>query len=124
MADREYVCAYPHCLHHGEKVKSSDSVVISKKHYHWDCAAMKQVISEIRDTYIKRIDENVNSSVLSKVLNDLIFKYELNTEYIEFAINYYADHKYKIKSPFTLLYLRENNVMKKKWGKSEVVDDC
>ena len=37
MADkkeREYVCAYKYCLHHGQKVKASESVVINKKHYH------------------------------------------------------------------------------------------
>lgn len=45
MADKEekeYICAYKYCLHHGEKVKSSEAVILSKKHYHWDCAGMKQ----------------------------------------------------------------------------------
>ena len=53
MADKEYVCAYKHCLHHGERVKSSESVVINKKHYHWDCAGMKQEIQDCVNTYMK-----------------------------------------------------------------------
>lgn len=118
MPDREYVCAYKHCLYHGEKVKSSEAVVIGKKHYHWDCAATKQEIEEIRNTYIERIDNEAKFPILSKVLNDLVFKYDVDIDYIRFAINYYADYKTKVKSPFALLYLRNNDFMKKKWEKS------
>lgn len=117
MADKEYVCAYKHCLHHGEKVKSSESVVIGKKHYHWDCASIKQEIEEMRNTYYEKIDKDVSFPVLTKVLNDLIFKYELEVEFVKFAINYYADYKVKVKSPFTLLYLRKNDYMSEKWKK-------
>ena len=53
MADKEYVCGYNHCLHHGEKVKSSESVVVGKKHYHWDCAETKQKIKECVDLYME-----------------------------------------------------------------------
>lgn len=119
MSDREYVCAYKHCLHHTEKVKASEAVVVGKKHYHWDCAATKQEIEEIRNTYIERIDNEVSFPVLSKVLNDLVFKYSMDIDYIRYAINYYADYKTKVKSPFTLLYLRNNDFMKKKWEKSK-----
>ena len=117
MADKEYVCAYKHCLHHGERVKSSESVVISKKHYHWDCASIKQEIEEIRNAYYEKIDKDVSFPVLTKVLNDLIFKYELEVEFVKFAVNYYADYKVKVKSPFTLLYLRKNDYMREKWKK-------
>lgn len=115
MTDKEYVCAYKYCLHHGEKVKSSESVVIKKKHYHWDCAATKQEIDELRNVYFERIDSKASFPVLSKVLNDLVFKYNLEIDYIRFALNYYADTKSRVKSPFTLLYLRNNDFMRKKW---------
>lgn len=119
MPDREYVCAYKFCLHHGQKVKSSESVVVGKKHYHWDCAATKQEIEEIRNVYFERIDKNASFPVLSKVLNDLIFKYQLEIDFVKFAVNYYADYGTKIKSPFTLLYLRNNDFMRRKWNKSK-----
>lgn len=120
MPDKEYVCAYKHCLHHGQKVKSSESVIVGNKHYHWDCAATKQEIEEIRNVYYERIDDTASFPILSKVLNDLVFKYELEIDYIRFAVNYYADYKIKIKSPFTLLYLRNNEYMRKKWKKGKL----
>ena len=55
MADKkekEYICAYKYCLHHGEKVKASESVVVNKKHYHWDCAGIKQEIKDCVDAYM------------------------------------------------------------------------
>lgn len=115
MADKEYVCAYKYCLHHGDKVKSSESVVVGKKHYHWDCATTKQEIEEIRNIYFEKIDSEASFPVLSKVLNDLVFKYNLEIDFIKFAVNYYANYKTKIKSPFTLLYLRNNEYMRKRW---------
>lgn len=119
MAEREYVCSYSHCLHNGEKVKQSESVVVGRKHYHWDCAATKQELEDIRNTYIEKIDEDASFPILSKVLNDLVFKYDIDIDFLKFAVNYYADYKVKVKSPFTLLYLRKNDYMKKKWEKSK-----
>lgn len=118
MADKEFVCSYKHCLHYGEKVKASEAVVIGRKYYHWDCAATKQEIEDIRNTYIEKVDNDVSFPILSKVLNDLIFKYDMEIDYIRFAVNYYGDYKVKVKSPFTLLYLRKNEIMRKKWKKS------
>ena len=115
MADKEFVCAHNKCLHHGQRVKNSESVIIGNKHYHWDCAMTKQEIKEIRKTYFEKIDKDANFQVLSKVLNDLIFKYNLEIDFVRFAVEYYANNKMKIKSPFTLLYLRSNEYMKKKW---------
>ena len=59
MAEKEYVCAYKYCLHHGEKVKASESVVINKKHYHWDCAGIKQEIQDCVNSYMECIGENL-----------------------------------------------------------------
>jgi hypothetical protein len=92
-------------------------VVVGKKHYHWDCAALRQEIEELRNIYWNRIDNKATYSVLSKVLNDLVFKYGLETDYIKFAINHFADCNTKVKSPFTLLYLRDNRYLKEKWEK-------
>lgn len=119
MPDKEYVCAYKYCLHHGEKVKASESVVIKKKHYHWDCAATKQEIEELRRTYFERIDKDASFPILSKILNDLVFKYDLEIDYIRYALNYYAEYKVKVKSPFSLLYLRNNDYMRKRWKYSK-----
>ena len=119
MIEKNYVCAYSHCLHHGEKISPSSAVVSGRKYYHWDCAATKQEIEAIRNTYLEKIDHKASFPILSKVLNDLIFKYGLDIDYVRFAVNYYGEYKIKIKSPFTLLYLRKNQYMKKKWQKDK-----
>lgn len=119
--EKEYSCAYgKYCLHPGLKVKASESVDVGKKHYHWDCIATKQEIDEIRKTYFEKIDDKASFPVLSKVLNDLIFKYNMDIDFVRFAVNYYGDYKMKIKSPFTLLYLRDNKAMERKWKNSKV----
>lgn len=115
MADKEYICAYKHCLHHGEKVKSSEAVIVGKKYYHWDCAAMRQELDAMKQTYLEQIDSNTSYPLLSKVINDLIFKYKLDPDYVKFAIDYYAKFHIKIKSPFTLLYLRRNPYIEERW---------
>lgn len=118
MKDKEYKCAYPRC-YHGGKVYESEAVVDKGKRYHWDCIKTKMEMAEIRSTYIDNIDSSVCVPQLSKVLNDLVFKYDQEIEYIKFAIDYYAKYKTEVKSPFMLLYLRTNNYMKKKYNNNK-----
>ena len=63
--EKEYICAYKYCLHHGERVKDSESVVINRKHYHWDCAGMKQEITDCVNTYMNYIEDILTQSVIS-----------------------------------------------------------
>lgn len=119
MPEREYKCGYSHCFHNGQKVKLSEAVKVGNKYYHWDCAATKQEIDDIRHIYLDEIDNTASFPILSRVLNDLVFKYDMDIDYIRFAVTYYADYHIKIKSPFTLLYLRNNDFMKRKWEQSK-----
>ena len=75
MPEKEYVCAYPHCLHHGEKVLASESVVIGKKHYHWDCATLKQEIQDCANTYIEYTEDllALGSAILVLMLFTFLF---------------------------------------------------
>ena len=95
MTDKEYICAYKYCLHHGEKVKASESVVINKKHYHWDCAAMKQEIKECADLYMECIEDKSQYPVATRIINTLVFKSKVPVEFILGNIKssklYYAD---------------------------------
>ena len=126
MPEKYYTCAYNHCLHNGEKVPESSAVVIGGKHYHWDCAQTKNDIREIKNIYINHIDGDVNVPTLLKVINDLVFKYDLELDYIKFALRYYSKYHIKVKSPFTLLYLRKNDMMKRKYERQKEIDsiDC
>lgn len=103
MADKEYVCAYKeHCLHHGAKVKASESVVINKKHYHWDCAAMKQEIQDCANTYIEYIDDKTQYPIVLKIINTLVFKNGVPIDFIKKKIE--SSKLYYSNKPVYVLY--------------------
>lgn len=100
MTDKEYVCAYKYCLHNGCKVKSSESVVINKKHYHWDCATIKQEIKECTDAYMECIEDKIQYPAATRIINNLVFKSKVPVEFILRNIKssklYYADKPVQI----------------------------
>jgi hypothetical protein len=102
MADKEYVCAYKHCLHHGEKVKSSESVVLSNKHYHWDCAALKQEINDCVNSYMEYIEDKTQYPVATRIINTLVFKNNIPIDYIRNNIE--KSGKYYSNKPVQVLY--------------------
>ena len=106
MADkkeREYVCAYgKNCLHHGEKVKASESVVISNKHYHWDCAGMKQEISDCVNTYMSYIDDKTQFPIVCRIINTLVFKNKVPVEFVKRSIK--SSKLYYSSKPVQVLY--------------------
>lgn len=95
MADKQYVCAYKYCLHHGEKVPASESVVIAKKHYHFDCADIKRQIKDCVDLYMTYISDKTQYPIATRIINTLVFKNRVPIEYImkriEVSKEYYAD---------------------------------
>lgn len=102
MADKEFVCGYNHCLHHGEKVKSSEAVVIGKKHYHWDCAETKQKISECVNLYIECIGDKTQYPVAFRIINNLVFKSKVPVDFI--LKNISTSQKYYSTKPVQILY--------------------
>lgn len=102
MADKEYVCAYKHCLHHGEKVKASESVVINKKHYHWDCAGMKQDIKDCVDTYMECIEDKTQYPIAFRIINTLVFKNRVPISFI--MKNIKSSRLYYASKPVQVLY--------------------
>ena len=103
MADKpekEFVCAYKYCLHHGEKVKASESVVINKKHYHWDCAGIKQEIQDCVTTYMEYIDDKTQYPIAYRAINTLVFKNNVPIDFIKKNIEsskiYYSDKPVQI----------------------------
>lgn len=102
MPEKEYVCAYPHCLHHGEKVLASESVVIGKKHYHWDCAALKQEIQDCANTYIEYTEDKTQYPTVMRILNTMVFKNKVPIEFIKRKIE--SSKTYYKKRPVYALY--------------------
>jgi hypothetical protein len=106
MPDKEYVCAYNKCLHNGQKVKSSESVVINGKHYHWDCAETKQNIKRCVDEYMDCVEDKTVFPIVMKIINDLVLKNKVPTEFvlkkIESSKRYYSS-----KPPHVLYGIRK-----------------
>lgn len=127
MAEKQYVCGYAHCLHCGQKIPQSEAVAVGSRKYHWDCAAHKQQMERIRNTYFSELNEEVPDQkeekdkfkILGKVLNDLIYKNGEDIDYVEFCVNYYVSYKWKFKSPLMLRNLKGNKVMERKWKNSK-----
>ena len=101
-AEKEYVCAYKYCLHHGQKVKSSESVVINKKHYHWDCAVTKQEIKDCVDEYMNYIEDKTKYPIVTRIINTLVFKNRVPTDFI--LKNIKLSKQYYIGKPVQILY--------------------
>ncbi len=102
MTDKEYVCAYKHCLHHGQKVKASESVVRGKKHYHWDCATRNQEINECVDEYMNCIEDKSQAPIARRIINTLIFKNGVPVEFI--LKNIKSCKSYYSEKPVQILY--------------------
>lgn len=106
MLEKEYVCAYPHCLHHGEKVLASESVVIGKKHYHWDCATLKQEIQDCANTYIEYMEDKTQYPMAMRILNTMVFKNQVPIEFIKRKIESSKTY-YKDKPVYALYGIRK-----------------
>ena len=102
MTDKEHVCAYKYCLHHGEKVKASNAVVINKKYYHWDCAAIRQEIQDCASTYIGYVDDKSQYPMAIKAINTLVFKNKVPIDYIRKNIE--SSKYYYANKPAYVLY--------------------
>lgn len=102
MPDKEYSCAYKYCLHHGEKVSAESSVVIGKKHYHWDCAVIKQEIKDVADTYISYTSDKTQYPIVLRIINTMVFKNKVPIEYIKNKIE--ASRMYYENKPVYALY--------------------
>lgn len=102
MADKEFICAYKYCLHHGQKVKAPESVMINKRHYHWDCAAIKQEIKECVDLYIDCIEDKTQYPIEARIINILVFKNKVPVDFI--LKNIKSSKQYYANKPVYILY--------------------
>lgn len=106
VKEKDFTCAYKHCLHHGERVKDSESVVFNRRHYHWDCAGMKQEISACVNMYINSNGDKTQFPAASRIVNDLVFKYNIPAEFVRKMIEINSSY-YKGRPPYSLYGIRK-----------------
>lgn len=105
-ATKTYVCGYSNCLHHGEPVDADNSVVIGKKHYHSDCAELKQAVKECVDIYMENRENKSDAVIANRIITNIVIKNNVPIDFIRRSIkkntSYYDD-----KPVFVLYGLRK-----------------
>lgn len=106
MADKSYICSYKHCLHNGEKVSALESVVINKRHYHWDCAEMRQRIADCVNLYVEVTEDKTRYPIATRIINTLVFTNKVPVDFIYQNIGK-SKRYYQNKPPHVLYGLRK-----------------
>jgi hypothetical protein len=86
---------------------------------HEDCAKINDNISKIRDLYYEKVSNTVVMKQLVSIINNLIFKKNIDSEYLLFALNHAISAKIPIKSPYGLHYLIDNKRIKDLYNKKQ-----
>ncbi len=105
-AAKTYVCGYSNCLHHGEPVETENSVVIGKKHYHPDCAELKQAVKECVDIYIKDRENKSDAVIANRIITNMVIKNNVSIDFIRRKLKRDTSY-YKDKPVFALYGLRK-----------------
>lgn len=102
MADRMYICGYKHCLYPNEKVASSDSVIICKRHYHTDCAELRMKIKESVSLYMEFVEDKSQFPAATSIINNLVFKSGVPIDYVIKQVK--RSQRYYANKPVMALY--------------------
>ena len=115
------VCRYTHCLHDAKEINlvSDRYIKDGNAYYHEDCYKTKSDIQRIKILWHDHIDEMVVYAQLNKILNNLIFKDHISSDYILFAIKYVIDNKCsRLKYPPGLKYILGDQKIKDAYKKA------
>lgn len=116
MNGMDHVCAYKHCLHHGEEVKKPNAVVLNKKWYHKDCADMMKTIKRLTYMYMDFFEDKSRFPMAYNIITTMIMKNGVPADYIYKMIK--GHKKYYLERPVYALY----GIRKMFWMK-EMVDN-
>jgi len=119
MKEKVYKCSFKHCQHESCEVLQGEAVLVGKRHMHKDCSEISENIANIRDLYYEKISNTVVIKQLVSVINNLVFKKNIDAGYILFALNHAIVAKIPIKSPYGLHYLVDNKRIKDLWNKKQ-----
>lgn len=105
-------CAYTHCKHDNKEIDiKNDAYELEKgRYYHPDCKHEKDTIAEIIDFWYRNIDEHVIFNQLVKILNRIIYKENVDPDYILYALK--KKYKYLNHPPGLIYAIRDKSVMK------------
>ena len=94
-------------------------IKVKGRNYHKSCYQTKNDILEIRDLFAENINKNVVFSSLMSVINNIIFRRGVTSDYLKFALNYYIQNKIPLNYPQGLYYVVQNKDVKTAYEKSK-----
>lgn len=117
---KTYKCGFRHCQHESCEVSQDEAVKIKNRYYHEDCAEIYNNIEEIKRLYYEKISNTVVMPQLISVVNNIIFKKKVDSNYLLFALKYAINMKRKINYPQGLHYLIDDYKIKTAWQKQKL----
>lgn len=118
-AEKIYKCAFTNCIHESRDIPQDQAVKMSTRYMHKDCAEISRNTIKVRDLYYEKISNTVVVSQLMKVINNLVFSKNVNSEYLVFALTYAIKNSIPLRSPYGLYYLVDNQKIKGAWSKKQ-----
>lgn len=113
------ICRYAHCKHENKEIAKEDATKVGNRYMHPDCAITSENITNIRDLYFEKVSKTVVMKQLVSVINNIIFKKNIDPAYLLFALNYAIRNKIPIKSPYSLHYIIDYKNIKDSWTKKQ-----
>jgi len=117
MKEKTYKCSFKHCQHESCELSQGEAVKIGNRYMHKDCAETSGNLTKIRDLYYEKISKTVVMSQLINTINNIVFKKNVDSGYLLFALNHAISAKISVKSPYGLHYLIDNQRIKQLWEK-------
>lgn len=113
-------CTYSSCLHDSRNIRREDAVCVGRKYYHEDCYQTKEEIEEIVDLFVTHINPHPVQAQLQKVINNIIFKKGLGSNFLLFGLKYYIEHKIPLNYPQGLYYVVQNKDVRQAYEKKRL----
>ena len=120
MAEKTYKCGFRHCRHESCDVSQGEAVKIKNRYFHEDCAEIYNNIEAVKQLYYEKISNTVVMAQLVSVINNIIFKKNVDSNYLLFAVKYAINTKKKINYPQGLHYLIDDYKIKDAWKKKQM----
>lgn len=108
-------CDYKNC----SEPLDDEIIKVKGRNYHKSCYQTKNDILEIRDLFAENINKNVVFSSLMSVINNIIFRRGVTSDYLKFALNYYIQNRIPLNYPQGLYYVVQNKDIKTAYEKSK-----
>ena len=119
---KQYKCRFKHCLHEENLVSVDEAVKVGSAYYHEDCYKVKTNIDKTIDLFAKEVNPNVIFSVLRRVINNIVFDKNIDSEMLLFGLKYYIDENIPLNYPQGLYYVVQNKAMVKAYEKKKMAE--